>query len=383
TRNHLVFIGREGFSVRHYVVGVFHLNETANTARAAILGAAFGPAAGLSVTNSGTVKTDASALFASLDYDLVPALTLNLGARYTHETKNVLFNLGSAAPGLAGAFGVGTLDNYTHSRDENNLSPSIGATYALSKEQNLYAKFSRGYKSGGWNVDFISAAAGANPSFNTESVDTYEIGTKGQMLGGRLRYDLALYDSSFKNFQVFQFVNLGTTSVLQLTNAAAAQSKGLDGSLTWRATKQLDLGVNFGVVHATFSSFAGCTATRSCSGNHLPYAANFTSALTANYGVPVASLNGKLNFYGEYSYRGKSYSDPANDPVTQSLPSRELVNARVAFSPNDSHWDFNLWAHNVFGQDTVTARGQDFLGTYIVKRMEPRMVGIQAKYFFD
>ena len=60
-----------------------------------------------------------------------------------------------------------------------------------------------------------------------------------------------------------------------------------------------------------------------------------------------------------------------------------VVNARVAFSPNDPHWDFNLWAHNVFGKDTVTARGQDFLGTYIVKRMAPRMVGIQAKYFFD
>ena len=59
------------------------------------------------------------------------------------------------------------------------------------------------------------------------------------------------------------------------------------------------------------------------------------------------------------------------------------MNARLAFSPNDSHWDFNLWAHNVFNKDTVTLRGQDFLGTYIVKRMEPRMVGLQAKYFFD
>ncbi len=369
--------------VARYVVGVFHLNESADTARAANLGAAFGPAAGLSVTNSGTVKTDTSALYGSLDYDLLPALTLNLGARYTHETKNVLFNLGSAAPGLAALFGVGTLNNYTNSRDENNLSPSIGAIYALSKEQNLYAKFSRGYKSGGWNVDFISAAAATNPSFSTESVATYEIGTKGQMLGGRLRYDLSVYDSTFKNFQVFQFVNLGATSVLQLTNAAGAQSKGMDGSLTWRATKQLDLGVNFGVVHATFSSFSGCTATLSCTGNQLPYAPKFTSALTANYGLPVASLNGKLNFYGEYSYRTKSFSDPVNDPVTQSLPSRELVNARVAFSTNDSHWDFNLWAHNVFNKDSVTLRGQDFLGTYIVKRMEPRMVGIQVKYFFD
>ena len=385
-----------------YVVGAFHLNETANTERAAIVGSAaataiaavvpgLGPLTfaqvgvppGTIVANSGTVKTDTSALFGSLDYDLLPALTLNLGARYTHETKNVLFNLGSATPTALAVFKVGALNNYTNSRDENNLSPSVGATYAVSKEQNVYAKFSRGFKSGGWNVDFISAAAAANPSFNTESVDTYEVGTKGQMLGGRVRYDLSVYDSTFKNFQVFQFVNLGSTSVLQLSNAAGAQSKGLDGSLTWRATKQLDLGVNFGVVHATFTSFAGCTATQSCTGNQLPYAPKFTSALTANYGLPVASLNGKLNFYGEYSYRAKSFSDPVNDSVTQSLPSRELVNARVAFSPNDSHWDFNLWAHNVFNQDTVTLRGQDFLGTYIVKRMEPRMVGIQAKYFFD
>jgi iron complex outermembrane receptor protein len=382
-----------------YVAGLYHLNERARTDRKATIGldagttlvrhplipvpvlftVVAGAVPGAVVSNDGEVKTDTYALFGALDYDIAESLMLNLGTRYTHEMKDVLFNLDGSA---SSTFGIGSLTGYRDSRSEKYISPTIGATYAVSQNQNIYAKYSRGFKSGGWNTEFLSTNGVNKPSFDNETAESYEVGTKGTLLGGCLRYDLAAYTSRFKNFQVFQFVDLGggATSI-ELRNAAEAESRGLDASLTLRASRQLDIGVNFGLVKAYFKNFDTCSPTVDCTGHRLPYAPSFTSALTVNYGMPMPSLGGKLDFYGEYSFHGKSFMDPVNDPVTQNIPSRELVNVRLNYRDN-SHWECSLWVQNLFDKDTVTGRVRDFLGSLIDARVKPRTAGIEVKYTF-
>lgn len=338
-----------------------------------------GAVPGAVISNNGEVNTEAYALFGSLDYDIGTSTTLNLGARYTHEMKDVLFNLDGSA---SSTFGIGSLTGYRDSRSENNLSPTLGATYAVSQNQNIYAKYSRGFKSGGWNTEFLSTNGVKNPSFNTETVDSYEVGTKGKLPGSRLRYDLATYISRYKDFQVFQMIDLGGgASSFELRNAAEVESHGLDASLTLRATQKLDIGFSFGLVKATFKHFNTCSLTVDCTGHQLPYAPSFTSALTVNYGMFLPGLGGKLDFYGEYSYHGKSFMDPVNDPVTQNIPSRELVNVRLSYK-DTSRWDYSLWVQNLFDKDTVTTRGRDFLGSLLDARVKPRTAGIEAKYNF-
>lgn len=381
-----------------YVMGLYHLNETADTDRKAIIGedagttlvrnprfavptlfsVVTGTSPGVAFSNNSEVQTDSSALFGALDYDLVESLTLNLGARFTHETKSVLSNLDGSQ---SGNFKIGSLTNYQDSRSENQVSPTVGATYAISKDQNLYAKYSRGFKSGGWSTTFLSTNGVKNPTFDTETVNSYEVGTKGTL--NRLRYDLAAYVSRFTNYQLYQIVNLGGgASSIELRNAAAVESRGIDASFALRAASQLDIGLNFGLVKATFISFNTCSITVDCTGHQLPYAPSFTSTLTADYGMRLPDLRGKLDFYGEYSYHGKSFSDVVNDSATQRIPSRELVNTRLGFIPDNSHWDLSLWARNLFDKDTVMQRDRGFLGNLTVRRVDPRTVGFEAKYNF-
>lgn len=383
-----------------YVGGFYHLSETAKTDRKATIGLdagtalvqfpgapallPFGPVLGVLpgavISNNGEVKTNTYALFGALDYAILESLTLNLGVRYTHEKKALLFNLDGSA---GGAFGIGSLTNFRDSRSESNVSPTVGVTYALSTNQNIYAKTSRGYKSGGWNAEFLSTNGVKNPSFGAESVDSQEVGMKGKLFDSRLRYDLAAYTSRFKNFQVFQFVDLGAGATsIELRNAAQVESRGLEANLTLWPTRQLEIGARIGLVRATFSSFNNCSPTVDCTGHRLPYAPSFTSTLTANYVMPQPGLGGKLNLYVEYSHHGKSFSDPVNDPVTQNVPSRQQVNARLSYIRNNSPWDINLWVRNLFDKDTVATRGRDFLGNLIVRRVDPRVAGLEAKFSF-
>jgi hypothetical protein len=83
-----------------------------------------------------------------------------------------------------------------------------------------------------------------------------------------------------------------------------------------------------------------------------------------------------------YSYHGKSFSDVVNDPGMHRIPSRELVNTRLGFIPDNSHWDYDLWARNLFDKDTMMQRDRGFLGNLTVRRVDPRTVGVEAKYNF-
>jgi iron complex outermembrane receptor protein len=382
-----------------YVVAVYHLNERARTDRTATIGldaavtnvlhpvfglvpftAIAGTLPGSVVSNDGTVRTRSSALFGNMDYELTSSLTLNLGARYTHERKRLLFNLDGSA---SGNFNIATLAGYRDSLKESQLSPSLGATYTVSRQQNIYAKYVRGFKSGGWNLDFIDPNAAADPSFGTETVDGIEAGTKGTLLDGRLRYDVAAYASRYKNFQVFQFVDLGAgaTSIL-LRNAAKSESHGVDAGLTWRASSRVDIGIQLGWNQAVFKQFDTCSTTVDCTGHRLPYAPKYSSAVTARYVHPLQGLDGKLELYGEYARRGKAFTDPVNDPVTQMIPARDLVNVPLGFFPDRARWDIGLWVRNLFDEDAAAIRARDFLGNEITRRIDPRTMGIEARVSF-
>ena len=390
-------------SVR-YVFGLYNLREDANTNRTAYIGqdagtalvvpyvtpggqliflpftVALGVQPGATVPSSGDVVTKTSAVYGELDYDIVKTLTLNLGARYTHETKDVLFNLDGSE---SGAFAIGTLVNYTDSRKEDRVSPSVGLTWAVAKDQNIYAKWSTGFKSGGWNMDFLSAAGTQNPAFNTETVESYELGAKGRLADGRIRYDLAAYTSTFNNFQVSEFVELGAGATdIELKNAAEAKSKGVEGSLTARVARDLDLGLTAAYVDATFTSFSTCSPTVNCTGNELPYAPKVTAAFTVDYSVPLGGAGGRLVAFGEYSYHGPSWSDVENDPTFQHIPGREVVNARIGYASDHSTWGADLWARNLFNSDAVALQGRDFLGNEFIRRIDPRTYGLELRYSF-
>lgn len=383
-----------------YVFGLFHIKEVASTDRTASIGgdaattlvrhplypfsvpfpAVTGTAVGATVSNNGKIETHSYALFGALDHEITTALTLNFGGRYTYETKDVVYNLDGSASGY---LDIGNLNDYRDSRSEKHFLPTIGATYALNPQQNVYVKYASGFKSGGWNTDFLSSNGVKKPAFNTESVDSYEVGTKGQVKSGHFRYALAAYLSEYKDYQVLQLVDLGGgASSIELRNAARVESHGIEGNLALSATERLDIGIGFNLGKAYFTQFGQCSASVNCTGHRLFFSPEFTSLVTMSYSMPMPSIKGKFGLYGEYSYHGSSYSDSVNDPTTQKLASREMVNMRWNYVAYNSHWDGSLWVRNLFNSDAVVSREKRFLGNLSLQRENPRAVGLEAKYNF-
>ena len=286
------------------------------------LGTGFGLAPGQIGRNWGTVKTRAYALFGSLDYDLTPAVTLNLGARQTNETKDFLYNLDATNTGPFLA--LGNVRNFRDSRSDKKFTPTVGLTFALSKNHTAYVKYGTGFKSGGWNMDFISQAQlNSGIRFNPETVGSLEAGLKGTALGQRVQYDVAVFQSNFRNYQVSQFIVLGGgAAFFNLRNAAKVESTGMEASVRARVTGHLTSGP------ASACSMPNTKASRwhqvptdtplDAAGLHLTDAPKLSGAVTANYGrtFPRSAVGWTSTERAVFAARPKSISTPRSGRST-------------------------------------------------------------------
>jgi len=378
-----------------YVLGLYYLEEKAYSYREATIGedmdvvvplpvpglsapvgAAFRIAPGPAAIIDATVTTESLAAFAAVDFDLTDWMQVNLGARYTDEKKDLDFFLDGSR---SGGFRIASLDD-TDSMSNSELTPSVGLTFRLREGMIAYARWGSGFKSGGWNVDFLNAAqVAAGYQFAPETVNSYEVGLKGDL--GRISFEVAAFRALYEDFQVFQTVRLPTgQNANKLSNAAKAESQGLEANIRARVTEGLTLSASLGLVDATYTSFPdGGGIGVDLDGNELQNAPPVTASVSADYRVQLGS--GSLSLYGEYSYRDESYTQPTNEEIDK-LDSRSLVNARATYFIGDGNWSVSVWGRNLLDELYMSRRGRDFLGNQWVKWGDPRTYGLEVRYDF-
>lgn len=327
-----------------YVAGVYDAREDANTLRRVDIGtdlstpitvpgapvrlpfgAVYGLRTGLGAISTGSVDTNITAAFGQWDYDLTDRWTTHLGGRVSRETKRVAYQLDGRN---SGRMAIAVLDDYNDRRREAHFSPNAGASFKLTENHTAYATYSRGFKSGGWNLDFLNSAQAASGfSFEDEKVDNLEIGVKGQ--AGRWSYDVAAFEARIDDFQVFQFVPLGNGgSILALRNAAEARSRGIEAQGRFKVNRNLSLHGSVGKLDATFRDFPdGGAGGANLRGNDLPEAPKTTASLGSR--LTWAGTDGQWSVDAEAAYRGKSYAGVDN-LGRQELGSRTTVDAQFA-----------------------------------------------------
>jgi iron complex outermembrane receptor protein len=373
-----------------YVAGVFLLDEIARTNRRVVVGpdaaaARLPVAPGTVIPGVARVRTRSYAAFANADFDIVPQLTLNIGARYTHEERSLVLNLDGAT---SGGFAIATLTNFRDTADEGHLTPTLGLTWRLGSDANVYAKYSEGFKSGGWNVDFLNRQAvvpipgqpGTPFAFKTERAHSYEAGMKAEFLERRVRINLAGFLASYGDYQINHYVNNGVTSVIQLANAAKVDTSGLETSIEAQLTPNLRLTADMTFLRTRFVSFpGGGVGGRDASGNRLPMAPRFTGAFGGQYTAPFELAGGRISLFYQYSFRGFSYASQENIIPGQAIPSFGLSTGRVSWRSADRRLEVALWGENLGAHRYIVNQGLDFLGTKLVQWGEPRTWGVEVK----
>lgn len=377
-----------------YLAGLYYYRTDAKTDRLARTGTQgfllFGSPNNTVLPSAGTVLTENIALYANLTYDILPNLELGAGFRLSRETKKATFDInGSTLPVLGIATG-----SFADKRKDEDFSPSVTLTYKLSPEISAYARYAEGYKSGGYNLDFVSAASFPNGiEFDKETVKNYELGLKGSVEGGRLTFALAGFVANYSDFQINQFRDLGGgRTAIVIGNAATVKTKGIEFEMSARPARGLTLAGGIGFLKADYDNLPLDPVT--IVSGKLPNAPDAQASGSIEYETAVgSSLRLRSNF--TYTYRGNYFSSLNNlrqatlgsptGPVTipyDRVKGFGYADARIALGSENGRWEAALFARNLFNNTYVEGYERDFFGTLIEGLGDPRTYGVEATFRF-
>jgi iron complex outermembrane receptor protein len=334
---------------------------------------------GTSVTLQSTGVTDTTviAAFADGTYAINDRWKVFGGTRIGYDHKTFVYNFNSNnasfdfffAP-LVDVFAP----SYQSSISEPYVTPRIGTQYELSKQAQLYASISRGYKSGGFNTGFV--ARGDEQSYDAETIISYEAGWKARLFGERLTFNGALFYMDWRDQQVQTF-NVATQST-PIENAPKSRSYGAEVDARLKIDEHWSLFAGLGYVDATYVEFPNALATGSAaiidaSGNRQQYISKFTGTVGATYTWNVGYDNLVGNAHIAYQYRSGFYFDVAN---TIYQPGYGLLNARIGVE-NDRYGAY-LWGLNLTDQAYRTT-ATDFGAGVLVAVAPPLTFGATFK----
>lgn len=177
------------------------------------------------ISTYANVDTRAYAVFGEAYYGITDRLKATLGLRYSYEKQEHL-----AQNSLPQFISVG--------KNWDDLSPRVSLAYEVNDRTNIYATYSRGFKSGGFNALSFSPKA-----YDPEVLTMYEVGFKTSTPVYSL--NLAAFVYHYDGIQFASTITTATGVSTSVNNAAGAELIGLDFDGVLRPTTNTRIGLNF------------------------------------------------------------------------------------------------------------------------------------------
>ncbi|MDZ4777878.1 MAG: TonB-dependent receptor [Alphaproteobacteria bacterium] len=307
------------------VAGVYYLNGIADGAFDTVLSSL-----GVTVNVYGKMKTISTSVFADLTYDFTDQWSVSLGGRYTEDQKTgtvVRANyLGLGSPLVSGTTNPrlgGFATNFTRERTDEKFSPRVSVNFEPNDNLSLYASYSQGFKSGGFDprANFSATNVALQPTvlsgFAPETVDSFELGLKGTFFD-RLTLRTAYFFSKYEDQQVTVQQGADTNSdgindtfVSTVLNAASAEYQGVEIEGSLDIVDNLRANFSLGWIDASIDEVISAGVNVQTDANPLnnfvaQNTPEWTGSLGLSYNASLGDL-GNILFTGSGSYRSEYY----------------------------------------------------------------------------
>jgi len=329
---------------------------------------------GIDINATSSIETDSIALFANANYDFNEQWSITAGIRYSEDDKDLDYE--QKADPLAGAAGFFpfTLED---DQDDGEWTPSFSVNWQPTDDLLAYAKYSVGYKAGGFNNSISSAASLV--SFDAETLDAYEIGLKSTWLEDTLRVNVAVFQMEYDDKQESRFISgVG----FQQTNAGSATSDGFEMDFEWLPADDWSIYGSLGYADAQYDEYV-LDEGLDYNGNKLTRAPEWNASLGVQTQWDFTDyLRGQ--FRVDYSYQDDFFLQPNNDKFFVA-DSQSIVNARVSMGAADAQWQVAIWGRNLTDEDNVNnlfGASSFVFPLYHYALIAPRTYGVELQYNF-
>ncbi len=365
------------------------------------------------VSNS---ETESIGLFAELNYDFTEKLTGTFGIRYSKDDRDfwISHTARGWAPKAAGfvfdsagtcvfpgpptfnrvgcgeLIGWGTPDAPNPNRavisdDWDNVSIKLALDYTVSDNSRVYAAYSEGYKTGGFQPEPFTFEDALVP-FNEEESANYEIGYRGMLADNRLQLNITGFFLDYSDLQVTQFINRGDSFTALIDNAGNVETFGLEFDVAFQLTEGLMLRGTYAKLDAEFvDTFLvdGDGNVSDFSGQRPDNSPEWTATFAAEYTLNLSD-GSRLMFRGDYRGRSDVFDD-TGELAIRLRPGVEVFGARISWFSANADWEVSLWGRNLGEEEQVLSISPFQPDTLQLPTGfdQPRTYGLSASYYWN
>ncbi len=329
-----------------------------------------------------TPNTDKErAAFVDVTYKMTDRIQVSAGIRRAYLNHSGAY---TANGPLNGGFS-GPPDTYGN-HGEYDSAPRYTAKYQIAPNQMLYASAAKGFRIGGTNsllpaictADLAALGLKNGAPFTSDSLWSYEIGSKNTWAAGHVQSRFALYQIDWKGIQ--QSVYLPCTFNL-VANSGAARSDGAEFETDIAPIDNLTLNLAIGYENARITE--ATTQSRTVVGQSLTGVPKWSGSVSGQYTIPIGDRTGFLRAQWQYTGARTSFNNVA-PPIGRALPSYTVLNLRTG--ARQGPWELTLFVENVFDKLGVIGdlipEGAELAGRPRLFVVRPRTVGLQLQRKF-
>ncbi len=339
------------------------------------------PARRLRVTGDGSTEQEATAsgLFANATYHVNEQINLTLGARQSWDEKDfssTVFASDNFIPQTGGSTTVSANDDWSEMDWRGTLD------WHLNDDIMVYLTASKAFRSGTFSVPAAVAPAGTRTYYlrpppgavPPEALRNNEIGFRTDWFNDRLRINATYYEMDFTNRQGASAVADATQPtgfVIQLVNQGDVELSGTEVEVQFAVTESFTLEAAAG--WADYAMANVCI-------NNGPYLfpPPMDSSWTLSGQYDFAATGGDYSLTVTNAHTGPMQTHPGGFTAEENaryncgafaatfidsryeVPSYDLVNASLRFTPDEGNWSASLYTNNL--TDEVYANNAQSFG---------------------
>ena len=361
-------------------------------------------------TQSSIVTNSNDAIYAEGTYAIDDQTDLTVGVRKSNDDRKFTrvqtlvdgsFDAGNNCPGMVfDANGFATSDRCTQEVDFSETTSRVILSHAYDADRMVFASYSKGYSSGGFNQDIRMRP------FEPEISDNFEVGMKSTLRDGKLRLNVTGFHNSYENQQVTVGRIVNGQPTADLINAQEATLIGLELEMLAQLSEDWTMSLTWGYLDGQYDVFtvndnvidpvtlAESILVRDLSGTGFgsgddgvsnTFDVSFIHTDSLPSGADVVSQIGMSRY-------DSSYNTLLNVPSSLA-PAYNLVDGRVTWNFADGSNSLTLWGTNLLDKDYIVGMlhqggdlevgGVDFsLGMIADYWGQPRRLGLEWRKNF-
>jgi iron complex outermembrane receptor protein len=366
-------------------------------------GGGVGALSSANLTVGGLSENRTTGMFFGATWDATDKLSASVEGRYQMDTLGAYARpSGQVVPSsvyipAATYAGGAQLAKY----DYKNFTPRFIVNYQFSPSTMAYVSWAKGVNPAQLNVNILSQSdtvqkaavnAGGQLAIRPEKITNYEVGVKGKLLDGKIRYAAAAYYAQWRNqINAITIVDPSTSTLINTSsNSGDVDLHGFEVEASWKVNDLITLD-GAGAINASkildfkSTTISQLTGVFDFHGKEMKNTSKYSANFGVNLGGSLGGVDARWFSRLDWNFKSGQWSNEANILRT---PDRHIFNLRGGVSKGNV--SVEAFVTNLFNNHTYTSIADNYtidnsltkLAYYsavVLGLPELRTFGIQAK----